>query len=41
MIGITISGDAYAAIAATLPAQSAGQEIAPDHEYAFGCLEPL
>ena len=33
MIGITISGDAYAAIAATLPAQSAGQEIAPDHEY--------
>ena len=34
MIGITISGRAYAAIAATLPAGSAAeQEIAPDGEY--------
>ena len=31
MIGITISGRAYAAIAATLPA--AEQEISPDGEY--------
>jgi hypothetical protein len=34
MIGITISGKAYAAIAPTLPAGSAAeQEIAPDCEY--------
>jgi len=34
MIGITISGRAYAAIAATLPAGSvAKQEISPDGEY--------
>jgi hypothetical protein len=34
MIGITISGKAYAAIAPTLPAGSgAEQEIAPDCEY--------
>jgi hypothetical protein len=33
MIGVTISGEAYAAIAATLPAQSAVQEIVPDREY--------
>jgi hypothetical protein len=34
MIGITLSGKAYAAIAATLPAGSASeQEIAPDSEY--------
>lgn len=34
MIGITISGRAYAAIAATLPARSAVErEIAPDGEY--------
>jgi hypothetical protein len=34
MIGISISGKAYAAIAATLPAGSAAeQEIAPDREY--------
>ena len=33
MIGVTISGAAYAAIAATLPAQSAEQEIAPDGAY--------
>ncbi len=34
MIGITISGRAYAAIAATLPARSAaGPDIAPDGEY--------
>jgi hypothetical protein len=33
MIGITISGKAYAAIAATLPARSAGPDIAFDGEY--------
>jgi hypothetical protein len=33
VIGITISGRAYAAIAATLPAGTAEQEIAPDGEY--------
>jgi hypothetical protein len=34
MIGITISGKAYAAIASTLPAGSALQgELAPDGEY--------
>jgi hypothetical protein len=34
MIGITISGEAYSAIAAILPAGSTGgPEIAPDHEY--------
>jgi hypothetical protein len=34
VIGITISGMAYAAIAATLPAGSAAeQEIVPDREY--------
>jgi hypothetical protein len=34
MIGITISGKAYAAIAATLPAGSAaGPGVAPDGEY--------
>ena len=33
MIGVTISGKAYAAIAATLPAQSAEREIVPDLEY--------
>jgi hypothetical protein len=34
MIGITISGNAYAAIVSTLPASSADEaEIAPDREY--------
>jgi hypothetical protein len=34
MIGITIAGKAYAAIAATLPARSAaGRDIDPDGEY--------
>ena len=33
MIGVTISGKAYAAIAATLPAQSAEREMVPDLEY--------
>ena len=33
MIGITISGKAYIAIAATLPVGSAGADIAPDGEY--------
>ena len=33
MIGITISGKAYAAIATTLPTQSDEPEIVPDREY--------
>jgi hypothetical protein len=33
MIGISISGKAYAAIAATLPAGSVEPEIVPDCEY--------
>ena len=42
MMGITISGRAYAAIAATLPAGSAAeQEIAPDGEYLVWLPRPV
>ena len=33
MIGITISGKAYAAIAPTLPAGFGAREIVPEHEH--------
>ena len=33
MIGITISGEAYAAIARTIPGAEAADQIAPNREY--------
>ena len=41
MIGVTISGKAYAAIAVKLPAQSAEREIVPDLEYRIWWPRPV